>query len=234
VVIVAGGEGLTGTIVTSAGNVMSEFLGAADDQLGAVAAIGQLDNAGNNDLLLGSARHDPTGGGGPDAIIGTNGTRFAGNVRFGTVDIWSGPFVTATTLDMSVGATPDFFFQGREAGADFGKCTAVGDMNGDGDMDVFGVSFLATGASGTVIQGGELGVMLGGAGIVSSQLTPGTSPIVVQGGQDRGRMCLYPRGLAVADIDGDGRADFCVASPQATVAASGLTNEGRVDCFISP
>lgn len=285
VTIIAGGAGLTGTIVASNANVVAEFLGAGlDDQLGQVAAIGQLDGVGNNDLLLGSGRHDPatggldaggawaffaphggtrdlqagafnvawlgagvrdrvgsslnvadvTGDGSPDALIGTNGTRFAPNTRYGTVDIWSGPFVTATTLDLGLGANPDFYFQGRVADADFGKCTGTGDVNGDGQLDVFGVSFLATGATGTVIQAGELGVMLGGPSIASQQLSPGTTPIVVQGGQDRGRMCMYPRGLAIADLDGDGRADFCVASPQATVPASGLFNEGRVDCILSP
>lgn len=283
--VVAGGPTLTGTRVLTAGDTLARIEGAgADDQLGLIGTIGQVDGAGALDLVVASGRYDApvggvdaggawamfgpisgaydvgtglrvdrtwlgagvrdglgsavavadvTGDGTADVLLGVPGTRFTGNVRFGAVDVWTGPNGAGTT-DLAAGALPDTRVQGRVATAALGRSVTAADVNGDGVADIVAGAPYSSGQAGGLVQAGELNVVLGGTFLASGQVVAGTSPWVIFGGQNRARMGQFTRTLATGDVDQDGRADLCVGSPMATVDGNGLFNEGRVDCFVTP
>lgn len=182
------------------------------DRLGSAFAVGNVAGTAANDL-----------------VIGVAGARFDANQRFGSVDLYVGPLTTGTTFDLSTDA-PSAVFRGRVEFGELGKCTAIADVNGDGIGDILAGSAFATGLAGGLTQAGELSVILGGPALASFQPTPAGVPYFVTG-TNVGRMCLYPRTLATGDIDADGRPDFCIGSPDATIA---LNREGRIDCIRSP
>ena len=206
---------LLGTFDLNAGDFDVQWQGAGvRDKLGSALAVGDVAGTAANDVVLGVV-----------------GARFAGNARFGSVDVYLGPLVSGTTFDLAV-ATPAAVLQGREELGEMGRCAAVADMTGDGVGDILAVGSFQSGASGALTQAGELAVVRGGSTLASQTLSPGVVPLHVAG-VSVGRMGLWPQTLATGDIDQDGRADVCVASPYGSVPGSGLVQEGRVDCFRS-
>jgi hypothetical protein len=90
---------------------------------------------------------------------------------------------------------------------------AVGDLNGDGKADIV----TANGLSGTEAEPGTVSILLGeGNGKFAKQQQIAVGPAKVKG----------PAGVAIADLNGDGKPDIVVTNPEAN-SVSVLINEGE-------
>ncbi len=200
------------TAVGSPGGPSFAWFGATqNDNLGASIAIGHVCGSAASDVLLGATQQR------------------RGAVQVGAVTVWNGTTITlGTTFDLLVN-TPTATFLGVEQGDLTGSSLTLGDLNGDGVLDIPVVSAAADGPSNGRTNAGELAMYFGSAaltGTIDMSITPGR--LQIYGADTTDYLGGVVGSLAIADIDGDGLADICVGS-----YLGGPGNEGRIDCVQS-
>ena len=138
-----------------------------------------------------------------------------------TVAVVNGPFATSTADHLVYGAD-DFDAAG------FPRSVAVGDVTGDGVGDlVIGVPFGDGFANGGTDRGDV--IVLSGATLgASTDLATATPTASLHGGAAND---WFGYAVAVADVNGDGRADVIVGAPQQDGPAGTRTDGGAVYVF---
>ena len=175
----------------------------------AVAGVGDFNNDGIDDLVLGSPGDSSDVG----AIYIVYGNTNGLGTDFNVADL-------ATVVD---GAARGAIIRGTETGGRFGSAVAVGDYNGDGSDDLLVGAPDVNGA--TDMDTGFVYAIFGGAHIDGDVMLSGlgaTEVLTIRGAGPNGHT-----GSAVAsgDIDGDGIVDMIISSPY--VAATDLGEFGR-------
>jgi hypothetical protein len=109
---------------------------------------------------------------------------------------------------------------------------ALGNFNNDGFQDIaFGCS-AADGPTNAKASSGEVDVVLGNAALPATyDMAVRRSNFVVYGADVGGFLGRHPSSIAVADMDGNGKADLCVG---AYLGFAGSARAGRIDCLLSP
>ncbi|WP_328871280.1 FG-GAP and VCBS repeat-containing protein [Streptomyces sp. NBC_00287] len=168
---------------------------------GADVAVGDLDRDGYADIVLGRS--------GEEDMDGTEEvTRLGGAVEIvrGTA---SGPDTTSprTLFHQDSAGVPGT----AEYGDDFGRAVSLGDVNGDGRLDLAigargeGLGTLAGAGSVTVLLGGGTGLTTTGAKSLTQDTAsvPGTAE----------RADAFGAAVHLADTTGDGRAELFAGAP---------------------
>jgi cysteine-rich repeat protein len=144
----------------------------------------------------------------------------------GGVQIWRGP-IGQGVLDGPAGV----FSRNRVYGAEFGDANgsniAVGDMNGDGLVDLVASSGNADGPANARANAGETTVILGKASlppVIDLALVRGA--LFVTGPLGNSQIGGRKQTSILADLDGDGKDDLCVGAWGSTVATA--------ECIKSP
>ena len=170
---------------------------------------------------------DLTGDSNNDVVIGVDGARFGG-VRYGSVDVWTGPISDGSTFDLSAAATPDLRIQGTDAADGFGwniQAGEISNINRGDKQDLLLTTYLPAGVSGTLTQAGESVLLLGSSTATDFQVSISDDTVMsLFGSAFTSRMGFYPSSTVLGDIDNDGELDICVGSLNASGGA------GRVDC----
>jgi hypothetical protein len=172
------------------------------------------------------ATGDINGDGIPDMVIGasfgaaTNGDVF---VVYGTASGFADPLPLA-----NLNGTNGFILTYATAGDRAGNNVQVGDFNGDGKADILiaaddaGYNSLAVSGSVYVVYGGATGKWFDGTALAASQaLTAGAKPIDGTNGfridgAAANEQITWNNGLAIGDINGDGKNDLIIGASQAS------------------
>ena len=165
----------------------------------------------------------------PDLIVGAP-QALAGGLQVGEVHVWFGPLATSGTIDNAVTNSG-----GRVFGATFdflGSSVEVADSNGDGLGDVFFGVGLSDGAADARNASGEVGLVLGQAAFGTVNWPSFAAPFRVYGEASEDGLGLIRDSVATGDVDGDGRADWCVGAQLGGDSVG--PGAGRIDCFQSP
>jgi cysteine-rich repeat protein len=184
-----------------------------NDNFGSSLALGNVVGTSANDLVVGSIQHRRSG------------------TQVGAVIVWDGASVAlGTTSDLGAGAVPTALFRGATANDNTGASVAVGDVNGDGRADIaFGSGLANNGPAAARADAGEAAVYFGAATLPAlTDLSTVPGRIRVYGAAASDATGGHASGLALADINGDGRADLCVGGFQ-----GGSARGGRIDCIAS-
>jgi cysteine-rich repeat protein len=203
---------LAAAVGTPSGASLAWIGETQNDNFGLTLAIGNVVGTSANDIVIGSIQHRRSG------------------TQVGAVLVWNGASVTVgSTYDLGLGATPTAMFRGAEANDNTGSSVALGDMNGDGRLDIAFGSGLADGPGNTRSSAGEAAVYFGAATLPAlTDLTSVPGRVRIIGAASSDATAAHTSGIAMGDINGDGRADLCVGSFQ-----GGAARGGRVDCIAS-
>ncbi len=208
--VVQGGVTLTGTITLSGGNILAQILGeGADTRIGYIADIGQLDNSGNNDLLVSAAGYDSSTGGSD-----------AGGV-------WA-IFSSSLSGTINLASTYNARWRGASIRDQFGKSVAIADITGADNPDVI------IGVPGHIISGTRYGGVFVFAGPISDgtdiDFSTGTTSnveILARDPNDYTGWCI-----ATGDINGNGVTDLILGGPLSGGSTNGLFQAGEVVALI--
>lgn len=187
----------------------------ANDRFGTSVAIGNVRGTARADVVIGAIQAN-------DEL----------SDQVGSVYVWDGP-VAPGTIDLGAGAMANTRILGIDANDDAGRALHLGDINGDGFLDIPVIASQADGPGNTRDRSGELRFILGAAalgGFIDLDTTP--TPLLIYGPEVLGRMGHYVQSFATGDING-GNDDFCIGSFRAGTGGM-LTSPGRIDCFSSP
>jgi PKD repeat protein len=174
---------------------------ASGDHFGSCAAAADYDADGTADLFVGA----------PDA-------KGAGGVQGGSVFGFHG----GVSLVTGSAASAPLRLDGEVAGDRLGQALALGDTNGDGRAD------LLVGAPQQDVPAANAGrgyLVLGGSLLGGSIAT--RAHMILMAENSAGDQ--FGTGLALVDLDGDGRADVLVGAP---FGNGGGTDSGRVYIFL--
>ncbi len=204
---------VTGTYDLAA-NFSARWIGGDNtSQLGTSVRVGNVAGDARADLVIGG-----------DQLLNPN--LALPDAQRGRVDVWRGP-ILAGTYDLGAGATANTRIFGVEYADLFGRAVALGEANGDGFMDIYASAYGADGPGNARNLAGEAFLVLGGTTQAATiDLAAVTAPIHVFGPTESGLMGRFQKNIAVGDLDGDGRADVCLGTPNGGV--------GRVDCVNNP
>jgi len=156
---------------------------------------------------------DVNGDGYADLVVGAPGVGGVGPgqvlVFFGGPAIWNSRFAGDDT-------TPDLVFTGEARGDSFGASVVVGDLTGDGVVD------LAVGAPSAAAGGADAGRVLVFVGPLREGRGAAMADVTIGGAAPFGRLGFA---LAAGDLDGDGVQDLACGAP---ADALGATTPGQV------
>jgi cysteine-rich repeat protein len=210
---VTSGASLALAAGSPSGPSVAWFGAGANDKLGATVAVGHV-----------------TGTAAADALVAATQQRKAGQ-QVGAVNVFAGHLVSGTTYDLATDI-PTATLLGEDAYDVAGTALALGDVNGDGVLDI---GVCAAGADGPAEDRDGAGVtyVVLGRAALSGTIDLAQANIILHGAAARDLMGNHPNNLALGDIDGDGLADVAVGSFRGGTSGS-LTSPGRVDFFPSP
>jgi hypothetical protein len=162
-----------------------------------------------------------------DLVVGAAQGRNGGD-QVGEVEVWTGPVATGSVDASIANADVTVFGSLRDY---VGGAVALGDANGDGRSDLLVGGGLDDTSAGTDAGGAVL--VIGSSSLNALINFDGTARTVTISGPEPRALTGYIRdSVALGDINGDGRADWCVGSRLADTPAG--ANAGRIDCFESP
>jgi hypothetical protein len=196
-----------------------------EDHSGTTVRAGDLNGDGVDELLIGaglnrfSASIGGHGSGGGDGPPGEAPRLNAGEAYI----LYGERGVRWGEIDMREPPASAVIIYGADAGDAYGEELFVGDFNGDGYGDVVMGAITGGGINNSMFFAGEAALILGGPDLPGSRIdlrTPPAGATIFYGaaiGAIAGDRALF------ADVDGDGRSELIVASPDAP-----LNGESRV------
>ena len=166
----------------------------ASSDFGSALACGDIDGDGFADVIAGA----------PDESVGITSD-------VGRAYVFYGPSLTTSApIDLP----------GLAASSDFGRAVALGDINGDGNLDIF------VGAPEAPVSGQTAGIVASAFdGVTLALITTRSNPAPNSGDQ-------FGIALATTDVNGDGTTDLIVGEPNGSVGA--LVEAGRVHVYQGP
>jgi hypothetical protein len=236
---IARGQGqATGTLDFGAAQspVNVVVFGRTGDALGAALAIGDV-NAGNaNDIVIGAPGADRPAKAAAPAVPAAADTGAVyivfGGENIATANgalqvIDTGAAVPSTKLSSSIFGEGHKQAQVGDNADRFGFSVAVGDVTGDGNLDLIVGAPTADGPADARIDSGEAYVLMGGAGLNATRIdilnTPVTLTVFGQAGDHLGSTVFA--GRVNSPGNNDNRADLIVGSPSAA------SSRGAVSVF---
>lgn len=188
------------------------------DRLGHALALGDVTGDGIGDLAAGAREAD-----------GPSRSRPSG----GEVHVLAGPLglATARVRDLRSDAA-DAVIQGASSGDRLGESLAIGDLNGDGILDLALSSVESGGLADARNDAGEVHALFGplSPGLVVD-LASDLADTEIHGGDSNDELGFD---LAIADVDGDGEDDLLMGAPSADGPANGRPNAGEVHVLLGP
>lgn len=203
VYVIAGGAGITGTIDLAApGVTVHTILGAgAGDNLGKVAALGDIGGSASSDLVLAAVNHDPS----------TGSNAGAAWAIFGPI-----------TGNHSLALASDFDgkFEGAGANDKLGSSLAIGHVIGSSAND------LVIGA----LQQRKAGVQVGAVNVFAGPISgagpfgPASASVVILGADSADTLGTA---IAIGDMNGDGFGDIGFAASTGDSVGNARSNAGE-------
>ncbi|HYP28637.1 MAG TPA: hypothetical protein VE262_18140 [Blastocatellia bacterium] len=237
-IIARGQGGVTGTIDFGAtpSQVNVVVFGRTGDALGSALSIGDV-NAGNaNDIVIGAPGADRPAKVTAPAVPAAADTG-AVYVVFGGENIATnngaiqvidtGAATPSAQLNVSIFGEGSKLAQGGNNADRFGSSVAVGDVTGDGNLDLIVGAPDADGPADSRTDGGEAYVFLGGPGLNAARIDVFNNPVALtvfgQAGDHLGATVFA--GQVNSPDNTDARADLIVGAPSA------VNGRGSVSIF---
>lgn len=171
---------------------MGQWNGA---NLGRTVAIGDVNGDGTNDIVMGEPNFSEPGTGTRRINYGAFAIRFGQSGLSGVTDYYT--------------ATPNYFIRAAEEGDGLGRAIALGDVNGDGTLDILAAARAADGPSNSKEGCGQLHLVFGGAAITNGGTRSLlTNPDPYLHGIDNNDQ--LPTSLAIGDLNLDGTDDMLI------------------------
>ena len=200
---------------SSAGSADARWNGRNDfDYLGIAVAVGNVGGAARADVVLGANQLQRS----PGVVAGGLHIFFDG--------------VPAGLYDLS-SISADTEVRGADQFDDMGTSISLGDTNGDGFSEILVSASTGDGPDNSRSSAGEVH-LLRGRSAWPAVVDLGTlfSTAIIYGAAANDLMGRHQGSTIMTDLDGDGRADYCIGSYRGGTGA--LSVPGRIDCFLSP